>query len=114
MVTVRVEVDVVVEGAVELEVLLVVVEEDGVVELAVLLLVLLDLLEDERTTKPPMAIITIMTTAPITRGVETPRLVRMLFVGARILYNGSVRFILTVIPRHPGPQACPSARSKEQ
>jgi hypothetical protein len=64
---------------VELVALLVVVEEDWVVEDAVVVLelVLLVVLEDESTRTPPMATMTIIMTAPITKGVETPRLVRM-------------------------------------
>jgi len=77
-VTVEVEVEVV-EVELELDVLLVVVEEDGVVEVAlvVLELVLLVVLEDESTRTPPMATMTIIMTAPITKGAETPRLVRI-------------------------------------
>ena len=66
----------------ELELLLDVEEDDGVLEVvkdALLEVVELVVLEEENTTKAPTAIIAITTTAPITSGVETPRLVRMWF-----------------------------------
>lgn len=68
---------------VELELLLVVLEdvdeELGVVVVVPELEELVELLvPDETTRKPPIATMTIITTAPITKGVDTPRLVRII------------------------------------
>jgi len=77
--TVRLEVYV----DVELELLLVELEDVdvevavGVVVLKVEEVVELLVLEDENKRNPPIATMTIITTAPITAGVDTPRLVRM-------------------------------------
>jgi hypothetical protein len=56
------------------------------VELDTEVLVELVVLEDENTTNAPIATITTMTRAPITKGAETPRLVRMLLYQSLIFY----------------------------